>query len=37
MNDDKNDNQIGDSGAISIGKGLKVNSTLTALYLSLRS
>jgi hypothetical protein len=33
MNDDRNGNQIGDSGASSIGEGLKVNSTLKTLDL----
>ena len=37
MNDDRNDNQIGDSGACSIGEGLKVNSTLTKMEMNLRS
>ena len=33
MNDERNGNQIGDSGGCSIGEGLKVNSTLTELNL----
>ena len=37
VNDDRNGNQIGDSGACSIGEGLKVNSTLTTLDLGVRS
>ena len=32
-----NDNNIGDSGGSVIGEGLKVNSTLTALGLGLKS
>ena len=32
-NDERNGNNIGDSGACSIGDGLKVNSTLTKLSL----
>ena len=32
-----NVNKIGDSGGSVIGEGLKVNSTLKALYLGLRS
>ena len=35
--DVNNDNNIGDSGGSVIGEGLKVNSTLTELYLSVRS
>ena len=37
MNNDRNDNKIGDSGGCSIGEGLKVNSTLTKLYLGVKS
>ena len=37
MNNELNDNQIGDSGACSIGEGLKMNSTLTSLDLGLIS
>ena len=33
MNNERNDNNIGDSGACSIGEGLKMNSTLTILDL----
>ena len=36
MDNAKNDNQIGDSGAFSIGDVLKVNSTLSELDLSMR-
>ncbi len=32
-----NDNNIGDSGGRAIGEGLKFNSTLTKLGLSMRS
>ena len=32
-NNERNDNNIGDSGACSIGDGLKVNSTLKELCL----
>ena len=35
--DEYNDNNIGDSGGSVIGEGLKFNSTLTTLYLGLRS
>ena len=33
INDEYNDNNIGDSGGNVIGEGLKFNSTLTILYL----
>ena len=36
-NDERNVNNIGDSGACSIGDGLKVNSTLTLLNLGIKS
>ena len=36
-NNERNDNNIGDSGGCSIGEGLKMNSTLTELWLSVRS
>ena len=36
-NNERNDNNIGDSGVCSIGEGLKMNSTLTELYLSVKS
>ena len=36
-NNERNGNNIGDSGACSIGDGLKMNSTLTKLNLSVRS
>ena len=36
-NNERNVNKIGDSGACSIGDGLKVNSTLTSLNLGVRS
>ena len=36
-NNERNGNDIGDSGGCSIGDGLKMNSTLTELYLSARS
>ena len=32
-NNERNDNNIGDSGACSIGEGLKMNSTLRELSL----
>ena len=35
--DEYNGNNIGDSGGCGIGEGLKFNSTLTELSLSLRS
>ena len=34
---EKNVNKIGDSGGCSIGEGLKMNSSLTELYLGVRS
>ena len=37
INDEYNDNDIGDSGGSVIGEGLKFNSTLTKLDLSVRS
>ena len=37
IHDVYNGNNIGDSGGSAIGEGLKVNSTLTELYLGLRS
>ena len=36
-NNERNGNNIGASGGSSIGEGLKVNSTLTVLSLSVRS
>ena len=37
IDDEYNDNNIGDSGGSVIGEGLKFNSTLTELRLGLRS
>ena len=36
-NNERNGNNIGDSGGCSIGEVLKMNSTLTRLYLGVRS
>ena len=36
-NNERNGNNIGDSGGCSIGDGLKMNSTLTELHLGMRS
>ena len=36
-NNERNGNNIGDTGGCSIGEGLKINSTLTKLDLGVRS